>query len=126
MAQRAEHPRAAFEDAAQVLSDSASRTFDAEGRPRWTPRVDNDPHPILNLTGNLSDATEDTQHGGGSIVRIDDTSLEFGTDVEYGKYHQSDAPRTRLPRRPFLMFQPEDIGTLIGLFRAFLWWDSRS
>lgn len=40
------------------------------------------------------------------------TTLFWGTKVSYGIYHQSDEPRTRLPRRKFL---PEDGDVLFDL-----------
>ena len=59
-------------------------------------------YPILRATGALERSL--TQPGGSNIFRFpNDTTLEWGTSVPYGVYHQSDAPRSKMPRRPFLL-----------------------
>lgn len=42
-----------------------------------------------------------------SIAEIGPLSLIFGTSIPYGVYHQSDAPRTKIPLRKFLFIGPE-------------------
>lgn len=62
-----------------------------------------------------------------SVFHLDKSELVIGTKVPYGKYHQSDAPRTRIPLRKFLFLSggPQDkskdagIGD-IGTFQAII------
>lgn len=42
-----------------------------------------------------------------NVTKIEKLSLTMGTDVEYGSYHQSDAPRSKIPLRKFLFIGPE-------------------
>lgn len=42
-----------------------------------------------------------------SIVQIGKQSMILGTSVPYGIYHQSDAPRRKIPLRKFLFIGPE-------------------
>lgn len=58
--------------------------------------------PILfGASGDLRDSTLSRSHRY-SIYNINKTELEIGTSVPYGKFHQSDAPRTTLPQRKFI------------------------
>lgn len=58
--------------------------------------------PILfGKTGDLKDSTLSNSHRY-SIFFLDKQSLEIGTSVPYGKYHQSDEPRTKIPQRKFI------------------------
>lgn len=58
--------------------------------------------PILQRTGAMQlSLTGNTAH---SIVRPGKEVLEFGTNLLYASYHQSRAPRTKLPRRPIFDF----------------------
>jgi phage gpG-like protein len=59
-------------------------------------------YPILKASGRLE--TSLTQPGGENILRFPNaTTLEWGTSVPYGIYHQSESPRKKMPRRPFLL-----------------------
>lgn len=59
-------------------------------------------YPILvGKTDNLSVSTLTNSHPY-SIFRIDKKSLELGSSVPYGKYHQSDKPRNKIPQRKFV------------------------
>lgn len=61
-------------------------------------------YPILRgATGDLEASL--TQQGDlNNIFRFPDSqTMEWGTKVSYGIYHQSDKPRTVMPRRPFLL-----------------------
>lgn len=86
------------------------RQFESEGgySGGWAPLADStvaakaaaglDPH-ILQATGELfRSLTEkgDENH----VFRITGDSMFMGSKVDYGKYHQSREPRSRLPRRP--------------------------
>lgn len=63
-------------------------------------------YPLLVRTGKLASSLL-SGNAEGSILNIDSNSLEIGTAVEYGIYHQSDAPRTKIPLRKFLFIGPE-------------------
>lgn len=60
-------------------------------------------YPILRASGKLEKSI--TGEGDeNTIFRFpDNTTLEWGTSVPYGIYHQSEKPRTKMPRRPFLI-----------------------
>lgn len=65
-------------------------------------------YPLLKFTGALEKSV--TQEGApGSIARIEKDSLEIGTSIEYGVYHQQDdGPGSgRIPMRKFLFIGPE-------------------
>lgn len=57
---------------------------------KWKPRKDKKSHPLLEKTGKMRRAFD--QDLGFDYVAIGNTS-------EYFKYHQSNAPRKKLPRR---------------------------
>lgn len=58
--------------------------------------------PILyGKTGDLKDSTLSNQHRY-SIFFLGRQELQIGTSVPYGKFHQSDEPRTKLPQRKFI------------------------
>jgi len=58
--------------------------------------------PILfGETGDLKDSTLSKNHRY-SIFFLGRKSLQIGTSVPYGKFHQSDAPRKTLPQRKFI------------------------
>lgn len=59
-------------------------------------------YPILvGKTRDLANSTLGRNHRY-SIFNLDKTSLAIGTSVPYGKYHQSDAPRRKIPQRKFI------------------------
>ena len=63
-------------------------------------------YPLLVRTGSLA-ASLLGPNNKGSISKITPLSLVFGTSIEYGIYHQSDAPRPKIPLRKFLFIGPE-------------------
>lgn len=63
-------------------------------------------YPLLVRTGKLA-ASLLGPNNSGSISNIGRLSLEFGTSIKYGIFHQSDAPRSKLPLRKFLFIGPE-------------------
>lgn len=63
-------------------------------------------YPLLVRTGSLS-ASLLGPNNRGSISKITNLSLTFGTSIDYGIYHQSDAPRSKIPLRKFLFIGPE-------------------
>lgn len=64
----------------------------------WPARKDANPWPILENTGELR---------GGFVSAVKSDYLEIGNFVPYFKYHQSNKPRARIPRRVMLMIDQE-------------------
>ena len=63
-------------------------------------------YPLLVRTGSLASSLLGPNNKG-SISKITNLSLEFGTSIKYGVYHQSDEPRKKIPLRKFLFIGPE-------------------
>lgn len=63
-------------------------------------------YPLLVARGKLA-ASLLGPNNQGSIADIKPLSLIFGTSIKYGVYHQSDAPRSKIPLRKFLFIGPE-------------------
>lgn len=63
-------------------------------------------YPLLVRTGALA-ASLLGPNNKGSVSKVTNLSLTFGTSIAYGKYHQSDEPRRKLPLRKFLFIGPE-------------------
>lgn len=63
-------------------------------------------YPLLVRTGALANSLLGPTNKG-SVSSITKLSLAFGTAIKYGIYHQSDAPRSRIPLRKFLFIGPE-------------------
>lgn len=63
-------------------------------------------YPLLKRTGALEKSTT-SPSAKGSVANIAPLSLIFGTSISYGIYHQSDAPRSKIPLRKFIFIGPE-------------------
>jgi hypothetical protein len=63
-------------------------------------------YPLLVRTGSLA-ASVLGPNNKGSIAKITNLSLTFGSSIPYGIYHQSDEPRFKMPLRKFLFIGPE-------------------
>lgn len=85
----------AFERIEGELLHSVDSNFSQRGGlfGGWVPRKDDNPWPLLEKTGELR---------GGFMSAIKSDYLEIGNSVSYFKYHQSNQPRARLPRRVML------------------------
>ncbi len=60
-------------------------------------------YPVLRASGSLERSVTGSGDGN-TIFRFPDaTTLEWGTSVPHGIYHQSERPRSKIPRRPFLI-----------------------
>lgn len=70
-------------------------------------------YPILKQTGRLEKSLTE-RSSPDHIERINIDEMEIGTAVEYGVYHQSDAPRRKIPLRKFLFIGPEAVKFAIG------------
>lgn len=97
-----------------VLIEEAAAQFGSEGSHGGTPWPALSPpyaawkaahygqKPILVRTGALK--TSLTAAGSGDMLfQPGRTGMSWGTHVSYSVYHQSPAPRRRLPRRPMVM-----------------------
>lgn len=60
-------------------------------------------YPILKATGRLQSSLTEPGNAENYFNFPTRTSVEWGTTVPYGVYHQSEAPRRKIPRRPFLI-----------------------
>jgi phage gpG-like protein len=110
--QAVEDMRPAFTNIHTDFLHTERAQFSSEGAAgatgRWAPLADStvaykaarglDP-AILVATGALEASL--TQSGSEHhIYRVTPDTMFIGSSVDYGKFHQSRAPRTRLPRRP--------------------------
>ena len=68
------------------------------------------PAPILVRTGVLR---RSLLGGAGNVNIMLPTTWKYGTDISYAIYHQSTAPRKKIPRRPFLYMSPKTRGNLV-------------
>lgn len=64
-------------------------------------------YPILKRTGRLGESLTNPTHPDAFNQILNKTTLVIGTQVPYGVYHQSDAPRFKIPLRKFLFIGPE-------------------
>lgn len=88
--------------------------FQTEGKlyGGWPPRRDNKPHPLLQLTGRL-------RHSFSDEVRKDFVRV-FSSGVPYFKYHQSNKPRSRLPRRVMLKIDNQRKTFIVKAFQEYI------
>lgn len=63
-------------------------------------------YPLLVRSGRLANSLLGPNNRD-SVSKITNLSLTFGTSTPYGIYHQSNAPRSRIPLRKFLFIGPE-------------------
>ena len=63
-------------------------------------------YPLLVASGKLA-ASLTQPNASGSINLITKLSFVVGTSVRYGIFHQSDAPRSKIPLRKFIFIGPE-------------------
>ena len=64
-------------------------------------------YPILKRSGALADSTTKPVDPNAINEIVNKDTLIIGTKVPYGVFHQSDAPRSKLPLRKFLFIGPE-------------------
>lgn len=95
--------RPLFEYARLELQRANAENFSTGGLPsgkRWKPEEEPDPAPLMRETGNLFRSLTSLF---GRPNRIGDTSAEFGTKVEYAKFHQYGT--RKMPARK-VVFEP--------------------
>jgi len=135
--QRMQRPEPYLRAAGVAISRSIAQNFLAQGRPTaWPRRVSDaqgrpkytDPatHPILRKSGRMANAAVSTNNRGESVSRLTrksnrDHYYDQGLTVPYAMYHQSEEPREKLARRPFLLFQIHDVSGRIAQARLFFW-----
>lgn len=111
LADRIEDASGAFRAVARILERSTRANFASEGAssgPAWRElapatrarkaRLGLDPR-ILRATGRLYSALVDEGHAE-HVEHAGPHELRWGAAVPYGVYHQSTAPRTKIPYRP--------------------------
>lgn len=64
-------------------------------------------YPILKRSGRLASSVTDPSSSDAINQIINKNTLVIGTKVSYGVFHQSDAPRKKIPLRKFLFIGPE-------------------
>ncbi|HIB69706.1 MAG TPA: hypothetical protein EYO33_32670 [Phycisphaerales bacterium] len=91
-----------------------TRKFRAEG-PGWAPlseatllrrKKEGEGAQILRDTGRLFQSLTDSASEG-SVFKLDSTTLEIGTNLEYAAVHQDGSQAKNIPRRPFLPDEDE-------------------
>jgi len=90
------HP--ALEEIGQLLVDSVHGTIDTEGHGDWDPPARDYGHPLLYDTGTLYNSIYYTAAG-------DSVTVDVG--VSYGRFQNEGT--SRIPARPFLVLQDEDL-----------------
>jgi phage gpG-like protein len=113
--QAADNAAPLFATIADAWAEANRRQFDSRGGyggVRWQPlspayaawKATVYPgQPIMEATGALRRSLT----GGWDVYQIGPRSMRVGSNVAYGKYHQSRRPRRRLPRRPVVV-APEE------------------
>ena len=108
----------------RLLRRVAKENFDGEGihaRGGWPPLAESTLRerarlgygnlPMMQRTRRLYKSVAGGRSTADSIVEVSPTELVWGTRVPYADYHQSDAPRTRLPRRQII---PDPMPAYVG------------
>ena len=75
----------------------AKQVFKTKGYGSWPDRKDKKKHPLLIKTSRLYNSWTKTGEPG-NIFRYDATSMVWGSDVPYGKYHEYGT--SKMPERP--------------------------
>jgi hypothetical protein len=117
----------------QAFQKIVARAFDTEGASTGAPwpalaartqaerrRLGFGPaHPILERTGTLRRALT---LGDGAAILTTATTMRYviGEEAGYFRYHQSKAPRTRLPRRAPVEFTADDRTAIVRPIRLYI------
>ena len=100
LARRGKNTRDVMKSISLLLVEEVDEMFETSGHGKWPGFSEN----TLRKRGNISSAKLliDTGRLAASITPASDAvSAEAFTNVEYAKYHVSDAPRTKIPLRDF-------------------------
>ena len=103
----------ALENISGELMHSVDENFSQRGGlfGGWPARKDNNPWPLMEKTGELR---------GGFMSAVKSDYLEIGNFVPYFKYHQSNQPRVRLPRRVMLKIDQQRKVYITKAFQEYL------
>lgn len=77
----------------------------------WAPRARQYPWPLLERTGRMRE---------GFQRKVDRKSLTLDNEAPYFVYHQSSAPRQRLPRRVMMKIRAQDATMIVKEFQFYL------
>jgi len=80
-------------DSTKIRKIRAAETLNTE--------IDSAPYPILVFSGRLANSILG-RNNKDSVFFAGRKSLVMGTETPYGKFHQSDEPRTKIPQRKFI------------------------
>lgn len=129
--ERLEQPTEALEVVATLLREAVEQQFVTEGQHAsggWPAlalstverkaRLGQDPH-ILRATGFLMESLT-RKYDPGHIERLIGSSLVFGSTATYGVYHQSSAPRHKIPYRPPIALTQGDKEQMVKELQAAL------
>lgn len=104
----------------QVILPSIAKNFAVQGRPKWKALAASTivarrgrTGPILRRTGNLIGSVLSTDNW---IISKDMLTIDYTSIPIYGAYHQLGTKR--MPARPFIMYQPEDVEKIVEIFAA--------
>ncbi|MEM2126268.1 MAG: phage virion morphogenesis protein [Candidatus Methanosuratincola sp.] len=105
-------------DAAVYMKSSVLRNFEIGGRPPWRPlsaktlmeklKKGYSPQPLIR-TGRLRQSIN---------ISVGENEASVLPGVRYGAYHQFGTDR--IPARPFLVFQPEDVAVIQQIFANYI------
>jgi len=105
-----------------VVLPSIATNFAAQGRPRWKPLAVSTVFarrgrtgPILQRSGKLKGSATSKENW---LVSKDLLMIDYTAIPLYGAYHQLGTKR--MPARPFVLYQPEDIEAIVQIFDAWL------
>lgn len=107
--QRIQDFRTPLTKSVQYMLRIIDRNFDMSGGlfGGWAPRKDNNPWPLLQKSGRMR---------GGFIDEVRQTEAIIGNNISYFRYHQSNKPRYKLPRRIMMMIRNADATHIVKNF----------
>ena len=123
--------RVPLKRAGVYMHASIDKNFRSQGRPkRWKKlsaktlrsrrRGSGSGSPkILMDTGRLRGSVT-TRTSSDAVYKLTDKQLVLGTNVEYARLHQHGHRKKRVPKRPFLGFQKEDITFIEKIFEDYV------
>lgn len=102
-----------LENISDELLHSVDENFSQRGSlfGGWPPRKVEQPWPLLEKSGELR---------GGFVSAVKSDYLEIGNFVSYFKFHQSNKPRARLPRRVMLKIDQQRKIYITKAFQEYL------
>lgn len=103
-----------------VILPSIQENFNVGGRPPWKRLATSyvlyrKPGPILIQTHALERATQAKSNWNVTSDSLEMTGL---SEAYYGRFHQ--AGTRRMPARPFVLYQPEDVEHIVQIFEIWV------